>query len=84
MRVGRALMELERKMAKMTGHRGIQGTILFRVVDEKGCLVWSVGLGLVNEPKVYWHGKTIQQAIRNAMADVDKDLKDNDEQTAGA
>lgn len=42
---------------------GVPGTQLTRVLPESGGMVWSLGLGRMNEPKKFFLGATIAEAV---------------------
>ena len=35
--------------------------------DKEGMFVWSLGLGVVHEPKIFWYGETIISAVLKAQ-----------------
>lgn len=74
MKIGKTLSELENMMSLLTG-KSTPGTFLSREMHE-GVMGWCLGLGPVGEPKVFWHGRTIQEALCKARDDLNEDVKE--------
>jgi hypothetical protein len=45
---------------------GVPGTMLTRVLPQEGGVIWSLGLGRLNDPKEFFLGATIVEAVSKA------------------
>lgn len=77
-----SISELEEKILQaengVIGPGQVSGTIISRVLGkgEGSGVQWCVGLGLMEMPKVFGSGSTIESALQNALKKFRKAMKE--------
>lgn len=53
---------------------GTQGTTISRVMIPNAAQAWAIGFGAMYQPKYFFQGSTIEEALDNAEAELTKIL----------
>ena len=62
---------IERKFNIQPGSGRVSGIIISRVLYESG-IIWSIGFGLMNQPKVFVTDTTIEKALSKLQKAIEK------------